>query len=647
MPSLRTQLVGVPLALITLCGLGAITRAVYVEQRIIIDAGAAKGLLVADAIALALASMNARSDEQAVCTLIDSALRDPDIAHIEVTTTDGVSDDASTSFGPVPVHPWLSRVSSVVGLTDAPPVERTIRNAGEAAVGAPVGKVRVLVSTERARALAARSWGIQAVFAAVPAVIAFGAISRWGQVTLARLGRIAQTADRIRVGVRGVRLEGKLPTELEPVRQSLDTLAMSSEASSASRRHIAKIIQSMPDTLLVLDADANVQATNRATIELLGYEQSEIHGRSISLLCSMRDEPVTPERIAELFGENSVSDEEITYHTKSGAKVPVSVSGSAMADDDGKRTGYVLIGTDIRTRKQSESDRAALQAEFAKSSRKAGMAEVATGVLHNVGNVLNSVNVSATLIADELHGEDVQKLARAIALIEEHRADLSSFLTETEQGKALPNLLSILSGRLGDTRDRLIEESEQLRRNVDHIKDIVSTQQRHSGSSSMIERISAKELIEEAMRMSTGVLPSAEVRVERPYAKADDIFLMADRHRVLQVLVNLVANAADAMSDCEPGRATLRVALEPSPDDPGMARISVSDSGLGIPSENLTKIFSHGFTTKENGHGFGLHSAALVARELDGRLVAASDGPGKGATFNFDLPIAIERAEAA
>ena len=161
----------------------------------------------------------------------------------------------------------------------------------------------------------------------------------------------------------------------------------------------------------------------------------------------------------------------------------------------------------------------------------------------------------------------------------------------------------------------------------------------------MIERISAKELIEEAMRMSVGLIPPSGVHVDRAYLKRNDVILMADRHRVLQVLVNLVANAADAMD--EAGEGTLRIDLQSCPEEGSLARIAVSDTGQGISSENITRIFSHGFTTKKEGHGFGLHSAALAAKELQGRLTAESKGLGKGATFNFDLPIATERAEAA
>ena len=68
-------------------------------------------------------------------------------------------------------------------------------------------------------------------------------------------------------------------------------------------------------------------------------------------------------------------------------------------------------------------------------------------------------------------------------------------------------------------------------------------------------------------------------------------------------------------------------------------KISYIDNGIGIPADNLTRIFGHGFTTRKEGHGFGLHSGALAAKELGGALTVESDGPGKGATFTLEFPI--------
>ena len=121
--------------------------------------------------------------------------------------------------------------------------------------------------------------------------------------------------------------------------------------------------------------------------------------------------------------------------------------------------------------------------------------------------------------------------------------------------------------------------------------------------------------------------------------------MMVDRHQVLQILVNLISNATHAMRAC-PGRQhclTLRIGL--AEDMEGWVRLQVHDTGVGIKPEHLTHIFSQGFTTKEDGHGLGLHSSAVAAKLMGGTLTAHSPGEDDGATFTLELP--IERVEAS
>ncbi len=117
-----------------------------------------------------------------------------------------------------------------------------------------------------------------------------------------------------------------------------------------------------------------------------------------------------------------------------------------------------------------------------------------------------------------------------------------------------------------------------------------------------------------------------------------------DKHKALQILVNLLRNAKHAMDEFETSekRLTLRIRQQ----DDSIVALSVIDTGCGIPPENLTRIFSHGFTTRRDGHGFGLHSAALAAQQMGGRLLAHSDGPGRGATFTFELPLAAQHSSS-
>ncbi|WP_248797144.1 DAHL domain-containing protein [Pseudomonas sp. MWU13-2105] len=275
------------------------------------------------------------------------------------------------------------------------------------------------------------------------------------------------------------------------------------------------------------------------------------------------------------------------------------------------------------------------QSELMESARLAGMAEIATNVLHNVGNVLNSVNISAELVARKLRGSKTQGLARAVTMINEHKHDLGEFITSDERGKLLPGYLNQLVEAIAAEQQSMSDELTQLSKSVDHIKDIVSTQQSYAGVSAMEEPVHIRDLLEDALRMNSGALNRHNVTVIREYDEVPQV--MADKHRLLLILINLISNAKQAMANLSdrPREITLQVqAIEDS-----TLRISVKDAGEGILPENMTRIFAHGFTTRKDGHGFGLHSCALAAIEMKGHLTAHSDGPGKGAVFTLELPL--------
>ncbi|MDF3201516.1 ATP-binding protein [Pseudomonas sp. 1912-s] len=275
------------------------------------------------------------------------------------------------------------------------------------------------------------------------------------------------------------------------------------------------------------------------------------------------------------------------------------------------------------------------QGELLDSARQAGMAEIATNVLHNVGNVLNSVNISAELVARKLRTSKALGLGKAMQLINEHRHDLGTFLTEDEKGKLLPGYLNQLVEAIATEQQGLTEELAQLSKSVDHIKDIVSTQQSYAGASTLLEPVHISALMEDALRMNSGALSRHHVTVVKDYHDVPEI--MADKHRLLLILVNLISNAKYAMSNLTD--RTRQMTLTVLPLDDGTLQISVKDEGEGIPAENMTRIFTHGFTTRKEGHGFGLHSCALAALEMKGRLTAHSDGPGKGAVFTLHIPL--------
>lgn len=277
----------------------------------------------------------------------------------------------------------------------------------------------------------------------------------------------------------------------------------------------------------------------------------------------------------------------------------------------------------------------AAQRQMLENARHAGMAEIATNVLHNVGNVLNSVNVSAELIGAKVRDSESAGLARAVALMDAHAHDLGDYITSDPRGRLLPGYLKQLAQALAEERQGIAEELAALTKSVKHIKEIVATQQSYAGASSVVEEVQVTDLVEDALRIDTGGLADHQVSVVRAFAPVP--LLMLDKHRMLLILVNLIGNARFAMKSAPGAHHQLTLRVEVAPD--GTLRVAVSDTGEGIPAENLTRIFAHGFTTKKDGHGFGLHSCVLAAREMGGTLVAHSDGPGLGATFTLKLPL--------
>jgi C4-dicarboxylate-specific signal transduction histidine kinase len=293
------------------------------------------------------------------------------------------------------------------------------------------------------------------------------------------------------------------------------------------------------------------------------------------------------------------------------------------------------LNVEVESRKRSQQELESMQQRLMETSRQAGMAEVATGVLHNVGNVLNSVNVSATVIQDRMLKSKLSSLINTADLLRAHADGLAAFLSEDPRGKLVPGFIVKLASYLAAEQEETIKELSVLARNIEHIKEIVIMQQSYAKMSGVAEILSPAQLVEDALRMNEAALARHSVKVVREFAEVPPVSI--DKHKALQILVNLIRNAKYALdhSTMDEKQLTIRVKA-PGPDK---VSIVIQDNGVGIPEENLVRIFQHGFTTKRDGHGFGLHSGALAAKEMGGNLSVHSDGIGKGAQFTLELPI--------
>jgi C4-dicarboxylate-specific signal transduction histidine kinase len=266
-------------------------------------------------------------------------------------------------------------------------------------------------------------------------------------------------------------------------------------------------------------------------------------------------------------------------------------------------------------------------------SRRAGMAEIASGVLHNVGNVMNSVNVGASMARDTARALKVEGLAGISGLLEQHADNLGEFLESDPVGKKVPAYLKTLGLALAEDKRELLAKVEHVLEHLEHMKKIIVAQQSYAKSGGVMDVCSLEEVVESAISIHDVALRQSDIELRRDYQSLPRVSV--DRHQIMQIVVNLISNAKHALLASPRRDPVIKVSIR---SEGGFARIEVEDNGIGIPGENMTKIFSHGFTTKKNGHGFGLHNCANGAQRMNGSLTAYSEGTGRGATFTLSFP---------
>jgi PAS domain S-box-containing protein len=320
-----------------------------------------------------------------------------------------------------------------------------------------------------------------------------------------------------------------------------------------------------------------------------------------------------------------------------GRTVWIRESGTVLVEN-GQPVAMRGIFQDVTRQKLDAQQLDKLNRQLMDTSRQAGMAEVATGVLHNVGNVLNSVSVSATVVTDRLRRSKIARLCQATALLREQNGHLAEFLTSDPKGKILPEYLGTVADQLAGEQTKLIALMTTVGHHIEHIKEIVAMQQSYAKVSGVYENLAVAGLVEDALRMNAAAFDRHHIDVVREFDE-DLPAVCVDRHKVLQILINLLRNAKYAMAakNGNGKRLVIRVGMAL----PDRVKITVADNGVGIAPDHLTRIFNHGFTTKKDGHGFGLHSGANAAKEMGGTLTAHSDGFGKGAEFTLELPVAV------
>jgi signal transduction histidine kinase len=521
--------------------------------------------------------------------------------------------------------PFLPYVAREPGLFTVPDVTHDLRFAQEACV---VGSVAVLSYAGIAlRTADGRLRGTLAVYD--PVARRLSPRQAEGLIMVAQ-----QAVALIELRARSVKNDALLHNSVEDARTGIDY--------ADPKALLETLIANLPLALMACDAEGRLTHYNREAAEVCSIQRDESAAgtaREYSIGADIyHADGVTPVDAAErplartLRGEQVENVELVIVPQDSTERVTLS-NGRRLVGSNGRPAGAVVVIQDITERRRSELELERVHEQLRLSARQAGMTEVATSILHNVGNVLTSINVNATLVADGLKRSKAADLCRVAALLQAQGSQLGEFITADERGKLVPSYLQALGEQLVKDNDAALADMAALRKSLEHINNAVAAQQNYAKLTSLRETVSIVDLVEDSLRLSADAFARHGIELRREFDPTPPITV--DKHKVLQILVNLIRNAKYACD--ESGRKDKMVTLRVEGDG-ALVRVCVIDNGVGIAPENMRRLFTHGFTTRPSGHGFGLHSGAIAAQQLGGSLRAESAGPGQGATFILEVP---------
>ncbi len=409
-----------------------------------------------------------------------------------------------------------------------------------------------------------------------------------------------------------------------------------------SETKIRAILDNIGEGILVLNEDGRIESMNPAAEHIFAMKEKDSIGINSVLLIDEHDSEDAPGFIGievQSAGRtktgNNHQPKEYRGVRSDGSTFPMEFVVSRM--NLGSKHLLVCIVRDITSRKQTETKLADVQNQLVDAAHKSGMADMATGVLHNIGNILNSVNLAGEEIHRISGNSKVTGLLKASDMLLENHDDMENFLTQDARGKKLPEYFIKMGKVLNAEINSIQKESKELIAKTTMMKEVISTQQTYAKSGFHNEKLNLPELVEDALKIQNASLKKWGVKLDTQFANTPTC--IGQKSKLLQVITNLIKNAKEAMSDNDQFNRPKELKIETGMANDTAVYLKIKDNGCGINKEQLTKIFNHGFTTKETGHGFGLHTCANAMTEMKGALKVDSEGIQKGACFTVTLPI--------
>ncbi len=315
------------------------------------------------------------------------------------------------------------------------------------------------------------------------------------------------------------------------------------------------------------------------------------------------------------------------------------VRAEGIRDKDGKTIRVFGSNTDITVRKKAELELKKAQEEALVHAHAEGRAEFATTVLHNIGNVLNSVNVNSANIRETVQKMGIQQLQLAMKMIEENTHDLDNFFNNHPKGRQLPQYIVQKTAIMNKDFEKLTHLAGDIGDKISLMHEIIETQQTHAKNPEGIGQEDLARLVNESLKVQMEFINREGITIHKRYKAIPPLVLPAAA--LIHVVINLIKNAVEAMNLMP--RAHRSLYIDIFEDEQLNTHLKIRDTGIGVKPQNMEKMFVHGFTTKKHGHGFGLHYCAQSIREMGGEIAIESEGEGKGATFTITFPMEMRR----
>ncbi len=398
-----------------------------------------------------------------------------------------------------------------------------------------------------------------------------------------------------------------------------------------------ELFESVYDAVLITNLAGQLIRMNERAADFFSIREEDATDYKITDLISGADENAVDWILEHLKNERRVFIECFCL-SLDGSDFPAEVTVNLIHLTEDNELCFFIRNVTVRKETEEELHRA--QEGLLQAAHKAGMAEIATGILHDVGNLLNSVNVSCGLLHSALETKAVDGLQKCNTMFQEHLNDLPAFFANDPRGRKLPQLYVKIGEVLHQEWMHVARENERIQRTVDVIREVIGTQQDNARLSLFEQDIDVGEVINEVLALQQTYITDAHVKIDKDFDPG--LQLKTQKAKLIFVMVNLIRNAVDAVRSTEEEKRLIQIRAFVNDT---ATFVQVEDNGIGIPPDNMAKIFTHGFTTKPSGHGFGLHACANFMKEMRGSIGADSPGEGQGTVFQLKFPKQPEQAD--